>query len=365
MGVIGMSASKKELNKDVHETLEKLSQPTMGGEELPLELVEYEAKEGTFLILGGDEGPKVELRFGDEEPWFTQAQMASFFDKDLRTINEHIQTFIGNEELDASTIRDFRIVQMEGKRQVSRTIKHYNLDVAIYVGYRVNSKAGTMFRRWATTILKRFAKHGYVVDTQRLKEPDGYSRVKELREIIKDIRASEANVYREVRELCTMCSDYEPKSKGWQQFFARMQTKLFWATIQSVPTQLRLDRANAQSENMGLTTWSGNRLIQRDTLVAKNYLAQDEVERMNRLSVMLLDFIDDQLKEGRISTMAEMETELNGFIKQTKRPLLPNRGIKIPTKTQADNYCKKQYKIFKEERSKLEIEPELEIKKEN
>lgn len=360
-----MPASKKDPNKEIHETLEKFSQPIKEEEELPLGLVGYEDKEGTFLILGGDEGPKVELRFGDEEPWFTQAQMARIFDKDLRTINDHIQIFLGDGELDTSTIRNFRIVQMEGQREVTRTVKHYSLDVAFYVGYRVNSKAGMLFRRWATTILKRFAKNGYVVDMQRLKEPEAYSRVKELREIIKDIRGSEANVYREVRELCTMCSDYEPKSKNWQQFFARMQTKIFWATVQAVPTQLRLDRANAQSVNMGLITWSGKRPIQKDTLVAKNYLAHDEIERMNRLTVMLLDFIDDQLKEGRISTMVEMETELNGFIKQTKRPLLQSKGIKIPTKTKADSFCKEQYKIFNEERSKLEEEPELEIKKEN
>lgn len=360
-----MPASKKDANKEIHQTLAKFSQPIKEQEELPLGLVEYESKEGTFLIVGGDEGPKVELRFGEEEPWFTQAQMARIFDKDLRTINEHIQNFLGDGELDASTIRNYRIVQIEGQREVARTVKHYSLDVAFYVGYRVNSKAGMLFRHWATTILKRFAKHGYVIDVQRLKEPDGYGRVKELREIIKDIRGSEENVYREVRELCTMCADYEPKSKTWQQFFARMQTKIFWATVQTVPTQIRLDRADAQSVNMGLTTWSGTRLIQKDTLVAKNYLGQDEIERMNRLTVMLLDFIDDQLKEGRISTMVEMETELNGFIKQTKRPLLPSRGVKIPTKTIADSFCKEQYKIFNEERSKLVEEPELEIKKEN
>lgn len=289
-----MPASKKDPNKEIHETLEKFSQPIKEEEELPLGLVEYEDKEGTFLILGGDEGPKVELRFGDEEPWFTQKQMSLIFGVDSDTVGAHVKKFIEQGELDQSTTAKFAVVQKEGQREVTRQVLHYSLDVAFYVGYRVNSKAGMLFRRWATTILKRFAKNGYVVDVQRLKEPEAYSRVKELREIIKDIRGSEANVYREVRELCTMCSDYEPKSKNWQQFFARMQTKIFWATVQAVPTQLRLDRANAQSVNMGLITWSGKRPIQKDTLVAKNYLAHDEIERMNRLTVMLLDFIAKQ-----------------------------------------------------------------------
>ena len=360
-----MPTSKKDANKEIHETLAKFSQPIKEEEELPLGLVEYESKEGTFLIVGGDEGPKVELRFGEEEPWFTQKQMSQIFGVDSDTVGAHVKKFTEQGEIDPATTAKFAVVQREGEREVTRQVLHYSLDVAFYVGYRVNSKAGMLFRRWATTILKRFAKNGYVIDVQRLKEPDEYSRVKELREIIKDIRGSEANVYREVRELCTMCSDYESKSKTWQQFFARMQTKIFWATVQAVPTQIRLDRADAQSVNMGLTTWSGTRLIQKDTLVAKNYLGQNEIELMNRLTVMLLDFIDDQLKEGRISTMVEMETELNGFIQQTKRPLLPSHGVKIPTKTIADSFCKEQYKIFNEERSKLVEEPELEIKKEN
>lgn len=286
------------------------------------------------------------------EPWFTYAQMAAIFGTDESNVIRHVQNFLENGELADATTAEFAVVADEGGRKVTLTIRHFGLDVAFYVGYRVNSTEGVQFRRWATDILVRFATKGFVVDVRRLKGPEAVpGRVAEPRDILEHIRGDEANVYREVRTLCATCKDYDPKS--------RMQNKLFWATVQRVATALRLERANASKEQMGLVSWSGGRPIQKDALIAKNYLGTEEVRRMNRLAVMLLDFIRDQLAEEHITTMVEMERALDGFIKQASRPLLPSHGIRIPTKTEADDWCKDQYRLFSERRSRLEDEGDI------
>ena len=320
-------------------------------------LVEDEGTGNRFLIHGSADGPQVEIRFHGGEPWFTYAQMATIFGVDETTVIHHVQNFLDNGELADATTAKFAVVGDEGGRKVTRTIRHFGLDVAFYVGYRVNSTEGVQFRRWATDVLVRFATKGFVVDVRRLKSPDTQpDRVAELRDIVEDIRADEANVYREVRALCATCKDYDPKSRAWQAFYARMQNKLFWATVQMVATAVRLTRADASKDQMGLVSWSGERPIQKDALIGKNYLAKPEVARMNRLAVMLLDFIRDQLAEEHIATMVEMERALDGFIKQTNRPLLPAQGVHIPTKTEADEHCKEQYRLFNARRAKLEDE---------
>lgn len=326
-------------------------------ESQPLELLEYEGSKDRFLLFGREDGAQVQVRF-DGEPWFTYAQMAKIFGVSERTVIDHVQNFVDDGEFGDETTRNFRVVRSEGPKQVERDLKHFSLDVAFYVGYRVNSRQGAVFRRWATDVLIRFAKNGFVVDVQRLKEPEAYDRVKELREIVKDIRAAEANVYREVRELCTLVRDYVSGSREWQAFYARMQNKLFWAVLQATATHIRLERANAEKPNMGLTAWSANRIMQRDTLTAKNYLAKGEVEEMNRLTNMLLDFFDDQLKIGVIETMDSLESALDQFIKNTNRQLMPASGICIPTKTEADAHCKAEYKRFQQIRAMNEAEPD-------
>jgi len=345
-----------KLNMDFEEALERFAQVDpneLRTEEEPVELVQYEGSPDRFLMFGAEDGPHVQLRFDDGDLWFTQTQLGEVFGVTVPTVNEHIQRFMSDGELDDSVIRKFRITARDGKRY---EVNHYGLDVAFYVGYRVNSKNGALFRRWATNVLIRFAKNGYVVDVKRLKEPDAYDRVKELRRIVQDIRSAEANVYREVRDLCALVQDYEKGSRAWQAFYARMQNKLFWAVLQATATHVRLERADADKPNMGLTTWSGQRIIQKDTLTAKNYLAQGEAEEMNRLTNMLLDFFDDQLKIGVIETMAGLESALEQFIRNSNRPLMPSKGISIPTKTKADAHCKAEYKRFQRMRAMGEPE---------
>jgi hypothetical protein len=345
------------LDMDFEEALQRFSgvaPKELLSEEQPLELVQYEGAREQFLVFGADSGPQVQIRF-ESEPWFTQRQLAEMFGVSVPTVNEHVNKFLSDGELDDSVIRKFRITAVDGK---SYDVQHYTLDVAFYVGYRVNSSAGVLFRKWATDVLIRYAKNGFVVDVRRLKEPEASDRVKELREIVRDIRASEANVYREVRDLCALVKDYASGSREWQAFYARMQNKLLWAVVQATATQLRLERANAEKPNMGLTFWSGYRILQKDTLTAKNYLAHGEAEEMNRLSVMLLDFFEDQLKIGVIVTMDDLESALDRFITNMNRSPLPKRGLRIPTKTEADTHCKGEYKRFSELRAMGEPEPD-------
>jgi hypothetical protein len=349
------------LDMDFEEALTRFSKADpkeIESSEKPLEVVQYEGAADHFLIFGGEDGPKVQVRFDEGDLWFTYDQIARIFGVDESVAIRHVQKFLDDGELDESTTAEFAVVREEGGRNVTRSIRHFGLDVAFYAGYRVNSKQGARFRRWATDVLVRVAKHGFIVDVQRLKEPESYDRVKELREIVRDIRASEAHVYREVRELCALVRDYMSGSREWQAFYARMQNKLFWAVLQATATQVRLERAHAEQPNMGLTAWSGKRIIQKDALTAKNYLAHGEAEEMNRLSVMLLDFFEDQLKIGVIVTMADLEAALDRFIRNANRVLLPSRGIHIPTKTEADTHCKAEYKRFSELRAMSEPEPD-------
>jgi len=350
-----------KLDMDFEEALERFAQVDpneLQAEEEPVELVQYEGSADRFLMFGAADGPHVQVRFDEGDLWFTYEQIAQIFGVDESVAIRHVQNFLEDGELDASTTAEFAVVREEGGRHVTRKIRHFSLDVAFYVGYRVNSKQGALFRRWATNVLIRFAKNGYVVDVKRLEEPEAYDRVKELRRIVQDIRSSEANVYREVRDLCTLVQDYEKASRAWQAFYARMQNKLFWAVLQATATHVRLERADADKPNMGLTTWSGQRIIQKDTLTAKNYLAQGEAEEMNRLTNMLLDFFDDQLKIGVIETMTGLESALEQFIRNSNRPLMPSKGINIPTKTKADAHCKAEYKRFQRMRAMGEPEPD-------
>lgn len=344
------------LDIDFEEALGRFAQvdpKELQPERQPVELVQYEGSSGRFLVFGDEEGAELQVRVVGDELWFTQAQLAEMFGVSVRTVGDHVNKFIADGELSDSVTRNFRVTAADGK---AYNTTHYALDVAFYVGYRVNSREGTLFRRWATDILIRFATNGYVVNVRRLKEPDAYDRVRELREIVRDIRASEANVYREVRDICTLVKDYVKGSRDWQAFFARMQNRLFWAVAQLTATQLRLERADANNENMGLTAWSGSRIIQKDTLIAKNYLAHGEAVEMNRLTVMLLDFFDDQLTLGVIAMMSDLESALDQFIRNMNRQPMPSRGIRIPTKTEADAHCKREYKRFSLNRAMLEGE---------
>lgn len=293
----------------------------------PVRLIEDADTGDRFLIYGTDRGLRVELRYEGDTLWMTQAQMAELFGIDVRTVNEHVLNVYREGEIDeAPTIRKFRIVRSEGGRQVSREVFHYNIDAIIAVGYRVSSKQGTLFRRWATGILVQFSTKGFVVDAERLKNRGEHNRVAELRELIRDIRSSEANMYAELRSICAMCRDYEPSSSQAITFYTRMQAKLFYAVTTRTPSEIQKGRANAQEPNMGLQTWSGKDVTKRDAKVAKNYLAPSEIEELNRLTTILLDIFDDQAKIGKLVAMDQAATLLDQQLHNLNRQVLRHGG---------------------------------------
>ena len=316
--------------------------------ERPLTLLEDAETGNRFIVYTNRDGVALELRFEGEEPWFTQADMAAMFGVTVPTVIEHIQKFMTDGELDVATTRDFLVVRQEGARQVSRPISHYGLDVAFYVGYRVNSSEGKLFRRWATQVLVQVATKGFVIDQRRLKSGGNADRVRELRAIIRDIRSEEANLYAEIQTICSLCQDYDATSKAAREFYRRMQAKIVYAVTSRTPSQVIMNRANSNLPDMGLVSWPGDRILQDDTLVSKNYLAEGEITELNRLTSILLDIFEDQLDIGRLTLMSECTALLDAHLLQLGRVVLDNPGP--PGRTVADAHAKAQYKLFNKRR---------------
>jgi hypothetical protein len=339
------------LDLDFGEALERLAQtdPKEADEEASkaqaLRLVQHEEGGPSFLIYATDRGIKTELRFEGETPWFSYQQLGEIFGVDENTAIDHVQNFLTPGELDDSTTRKFRVVREEGGRQVTREIKHFGLDVAFYVGYRVNSAQGVLFRRWATAILIQIAKHGYYMDVERLKDPGAPSVVDEVKSELYEIRASTTNAYREVLRIFALCADYDG-GKTANERFARMEnTMLFAATGRTAP-ELIMERADAAKPQMGLTFYRGkNGPIQRDVKTGNNYLYQDEAAQKNLATVMLLDYFTDQANQGKLVTMDECETKMRGFIKFNQWELLDGKG-KV-SRTAADEHALEQLRRFK------------------
>ncbi|MEJ0074039.1 MAG: RhuM family protein [Alphaproteobacteria bacterium] len=317
--------------------------------EEPVQLFEDAETGDRFLIYGTNKGIRVELRYDGETLWMTQAQLASLYGVDRSVVTKHLANIYEDGELDeVATSAKIAQVRKEGSREVTRQVEHYNLDAIISVGYRVNSREGTLVRKWATEKLVQFATKGFVVDAERLKRPGNQDRVAELREIIRDIRADEANVYREIRSICAMCKDYDGKSDAWHEFYARVQAKLMWAVTSNTPSEVIMYRANADHPNMGLRTWRGDEVTKADSEVAKNYLVEHEIKELNRLTTILLDVFEDQLELGKISTMVEIESLLDSQLKQLNRTVLRHGGV-VKTK-KAKEHAQAQYKAFNEKR---------------
>ncbi len=293
-----------------------------------------------LLVYGTARGLKIDVRYSGETLWMTQRQMADLFGIDVTGISRHIANIIETGEL-----REEGNLQ---KTQISQTRPStlYSLDFVISVGYRVNSKQATQFRIWATERLKELLLKGWSIDAERLKNPEGRDHFKELKEVIRDIRASEANVYREVRGICALCQDYDPQSDDWRRFYARMQNSLLWAVCQMTGPEIIKSRANAQSENMGLTNWPNDNIRKADVMIANNYLAEPEIRAKNRLTVMLLDYFEDQVDQRRLVTMTEAEAKLVEFIKFNERPILTHLGS--VKRELAETHAEQQYRLFKE-----------------
>jgi hypothetical protein len=319
----------------------------------PVHLIEDAETGDRFLIYGTEKGTRVELRYDGDTLWMTQAQMAELYGVDRSVVSKHLANIYedGELELSATSAKNAQ-VRTEGGRSVTRQVENYNLDAVISVGYRVNSKVGTQIRKWATEKLVQFATKGFVIDVERLKNAGERDRIAELREIIRDIRSNEANLYSEIRHLFTLLRDYDPDSEACTTFYRNMQAKMVWAVTTHTPAELIISRADANHPQMGLRTWKGDRVLQADIKVSKNYLIENEVRELNRLTTIMLDVFEDQLDVGRISAMADMETVLDGQLRSLGRPVLGSGGVVKMTKAQA--HATAQYQIFDQRRRENE-----------
>ncbi|RFC68435.1 MULTISPECIES: RhuM family protein [Mesorhizobium] len=314
----------------------------------PVHLVEDEKTGDRFLVYGTDKGLRLDIRYEGENLWMTQAQIAQLFGSDRSVITKHIANVYSDGELEAeATCAKIAQVRREGARRVERQIEHYNLDMVISVGYRVSSAQATMFRRWATGILVQFAKKGFVVDALRLKEPESRDRVAELREIIRDIRSDEANVYRELQQICAMCQDYDG-AKAATEFFQKMQAKLVFAVTSHTPSEIVAERADHQAENMGLQTWPSTNIRKRDCTVSKNYLAESEIKELNRLTTILLDIFEDQLDIGRLVLMQDAQNLMDQQLQNLGRAVLRNGGRMSASRAKA--LAEAEFEKFDEQR---------------
>ena len=298
------------------------------------DVVPAEPRGTEFIFFQTEDGrTRVQVRLEDNTVWLPQRLLAELYQKDVRTINEHVQNIYDEHELaPEATIRKFRIVQREGARDVERLVDHYNLDMILAVGYRVRSQRGTQFRQWATTQLRELLTKGFVLDDERLKAGRtlGEDHFEELLERIRDIRASERLFYQKITDLYAQCSeDYDSRAEITQTFYATVQNKLHWAIHGHTAAEVIQQRADADKPHMGLMTWKNapaGRVRKADVSVAKNYLDQEELSELNRIVNMYLDYAEDQAKKRKPMYMGDWVQKLDAFLAFNEREVLKDAG---------------------------------------
>ncbi|MCP4415193.1 MAG: virulence RhuM family protein [Chloroflexi bacterium] len=269
---------------------------------------------------------KIQVTMLDETVWLTQKQMANLFQKDVRTINEHIKNIYSEGELEeVSTIRKIRIVQQEGTRKVNRNVAHYNLDVIISVGYRVKSHRGTQFRIWATQTLREYLIKGFVMNDERLKGSE-QNYFDELVERVRRIRTSEKQFYRKVLDIFSTSIDYNTKTAQAQQFFATVQNKFHYAIHGRTAAELISERVDSSSKTMGLTNWSGGIVTAKDAKVAKNYLEEIEIKKLELLVEQFLVYAELRAVEQRPMYMGQWVEKLDEFLRFNEKEVLQGKG---------------------------------------
>ena len=283
---------------------------------------------GDIVIYKTQDGlTKINVKFEDETVWLSQQQMALLFQTSRTNIVEHIKHIYEEGELEQlSTCRNFRQVQTEGNRKVEREIPFYNLDMIISLGYRVKSIVATQFRRWATELIKEYLKKGYALDDNRLKELGGGDYWKELLERIRDIRSSEKVMYRQVLDLYATSADYNPKSAESIAFFKMVQNKLHLATHGNTAAEVIYNRADAEKDFMGLTTFSGDFPTKKDVVIAKNYLSEKELKVLNNLVSAYFDLAEINAIEHNTMYMSDYVEQLDKILSSTGKDILENAG---------------------------------------
>lgn len=291
-------------------------------------------QQGQILLYNnGSEKEFVNVVFQDETFWLTQSGMAELFDCSTDNISVHLKNIYAEEELSPeATTEKISVVRQEGSRQVRRTLDHYNLDAIIAVGYRVNSKKATRFRQWATKTLKEYIQKGFVLNDDMLKngKPFGRDYFDELLERIREIRASERRAYQKIADVFEQCSyDYDKNSQTTKDFYAFVQNKLHFAVTGKTAAELIAERATLDSPTMGLTTWKGapdGKILKSDTLVAKNYLNEKELSKLNRLVTMFIDYAELMAEDEQLMSMEDWLHETDRFLANNRRNVLDHKG---------------------------------------
>jgi len=321
-----------------------------------------DSRKGNILIYQNEKGDtKVDAYFDDSTIWMPQRSIAELYHTTSQNITLHIRNIYEDNELqEISTCKNYLQVQKEGKRQVQREVKVYNLQMILAIGYRVRNNVGIHFRNWASSILSEYMEKGFAMNDERLKNPRefGADYFDELLERIRDIRASEKRVYLKVRDIFATSVDYDPKSEQADLFFKTIQNKLHYSVHGRTAAELIAERADATLDNMGLTTFKGAKVRKGDVTIAKNYLNKEEIEGLNRIVTMYLDYAEDQAKQHIPMYMSEWEEKLNAFLRFTGREVLDNAGS--ISKEIANSFARKQYDLFQENRRRLESQDELE-----
>ena len=329
----------------------------------------------TYVASVGDQQDSVEMRYEDENIWLTQKMMATLYDVDVRTINEHIKKIYLDSELEEdSTIRNFRIVQTEGSRQVTRDTKHYNLQMIIAVGFKVNNERAVQFRKWANNIVKDYTIKGWVMDDERLKRGTYLTEkyFDEQLERIREIRASERKFYQKITDLYATAIDYDKNSATTKRFYATVQNKMHYAVHGHTESELIVERADHTKEHMGLTTWADapdGKIKKSDVTIAKNYLSQDEMKQLNRMVTAYLDFAENMTLRHIPLTMEDWEKRLNSFIEMFDYGILQDAGkvsaeiAKLHAETEFEKYRVVQDRLFMSDFDKYMLELEENAKK--
>jgi len=306
--------------------------------------------DGELILYTTEDGEaRIQLHAEEGTVWLSQAEMAELFQSSKQNISLHTRNILAEGELGESVVKDSLTTAADGKNY--RT-KHYNLDMILAVGYRVRSHRGTQFRQWATTHLREYLVKGFVMDDARLKEPGGLDYFDELLARIRDIRSSEKRFYQKVRDIFTTAVDYDSQSNQARLFFKVVQNKMLWAVTGYTAAELIADRSDPALPNMGLASFKGTRVRQADVSVAKNYLGQKEINELNRIVVMYLDFAEDMASRRKVVTMAGWTERLDAFLEFNERDVLTHAG-KLRANV-AERLAKERYMEFDANRKEAE-----------
>ena len=304
-----------------------------------------------ILYQDDDEITRVSVRFADEDLWLTQKQLAEIYCTTKQNISQHIDNILNDGELDPNrTVKDFLTVRQEGKRQVQRSVLHYNLDMVIAVGYRVNSRRATQFRQWCTFVLRQYAIRGYVMDKKRMENGSfiGVDYFEQLLEEIREIRLSERNFYQKLTDIYATAIDYNRDAPTTRDFFKKVQNKMHYAVHGHTAAELIVERADADKEHMGLTTWAkapNGKIIRSDVSVAKNYLKQNELQALGRLVNAYLDMAKDMAERHIPMTMEDWAKRIDKFLDATNRDILQGAGS--ITAEYAKQYAESEFEKYR------------------